>query len=235
MINSGGFDISPSLKEFVASIEQGSGCEIEFRRYTLSERRRMPLTSKYAAAALDPVKDRAMVVLPAQVIDARAVVHELLHLTRWLVHGVPMIAAHPDGALAGKEGYFRVDNDLEHLTIVPAEYEMVGDNGFWRSELLNALKRWRRGGNVAVDLLLTSALTRKLAPGSEAEALCNMHLKTENLTEKANNFCEAIFSTDDKLSQCGIVIAHLGLNPRDWQLQQYNKATRQYLAAPVPF
>lgn len=124
-----------------------------------------------------------------------AVVHELLHLRRQLVHGVPRLAlseAHQDDwSPAIDTAIARNDNFLEHLVIVPNELGYVPQRrAFWERRIerswrrLNALHDW-----MADDTILALSiwvLMRHVLPHSAWTQLGHEVMGARNLMDRAN-------------------------------------------------
>src|SRR5262245_47533601 len=64
--------------------------------------------------------DSATILLRSVDSNPQGTLHELLHLKRYWVEGIPMLTA-TDGIISNKRITNDLDNQLEHLAIVPQE------------------------------------------------------------------------------------------------------------------
>lgn len=84
-------------------------------------------------------------------VKPASVLHEVLHLKRYLLHGVPQLVSSTQGGFASL-----TENNLEHLFVVPKQRALgIGDDDFWIS--LNN-KAWD-----AFERTHSSGLERKVA------------------------------------------------------------------------
>lgn len=108
------------LHRMVAGIESESGMKIEVKidssragRYFNEPDPLACVVNEYKAQILIPSHD---------IFPEGAVLHELLHIQRFLVEGVPQLTVCENHWCPALEKVFtQVDNNLEHLVIVPKE------------------------------------------------------------------------------------------------------------------
>lgn len=110
------------LREFIDETEASIGFEIQVAVSPLRE-----------VMACEVDTGRAVILTPSrEAFKAGSVLHELLHIQRILVDGVPRLLladSYPDSpaALQIESSLVYNDNMLEHLVIVPIELERVPD------------------------------------------------------------------------------------------------------------
>lgn len=118
--------------DLVSEIEEFAGTEIGFQDYTILK---MAGSKDTDSEAIYADHTRAYVSVPdLDSINSMAVVHELLHLKRYWIDGVPQMEAKDDRG-SNVELAAAIDNCLEHLVIVPLERDYGFDPGpHWLSE-----------------------------------------------------------------------------------------------------
>lgn len=87
-----------------------------------------------------------------------SVVHELVHIRRFLVEGIPSLTVSEDfWSKNSEQGFLAIDNDLEHLHVIKEEVSMRP----------NRFQRWLETFDQAMDRIQKSSLT-------EAEKDCTL-------------------------------------------------------------
>jgi hypothetical protein len=122
------------------TIENFAKKEIGFvSESTLPERFKIPgYRATSPKAAVSHVV--ATIILPSGDIDPQGIVHELLHIHRYWVEGVPQCQPVPEKRSPQSLSYIGgTENLLEHLTIVPREAEYGFDRSVWNGF---ARKKW---------------------------------------------------------------------------------------------
>ncbi len=140
--------------------------------------------------------DEAVIYLhDFDVIDAHGVTHELLHVQRYWVCGIPQIqpARNVEANLAPCS---RIGNELEHLAIVPRERDYGFDSSkYWNAVARAKWNRWPWPEMSALDhrnsaLLGRASLT--LVTDLDVHKLAEEHLRTDGLTGEAERFANRI-------------------------------------------
>ena len=131
----------------VESIENLTGLEIivEIDSSRVNESADVPDTM-----ACDVDEYTAKLIIPSQEgFSDPSVVHELLHIRRLLVDGVPRIVICDncdDWSPQQETGLAKLDNQIEHLIIVPEELQTRPTRkSYWRSAMNRALLRLESG------------------------------------------------------------------------------------------
>lgn len=127
--------LSPEVQAFVREVEETSGVTIEIK-LDACRAGRGPDGTGILACDIDD-RGATLLVPSEEYFPDGGVVHEVLHIRRILVEGVPRLADNPDSGLSSPEvcqGLVNLDNALEHLIVVPEEF-------FRRPE---SAERWTR-------------------------------------------------------------------------------------------
>lgn len=134
--------LSQDVKVLVDEVEHGCGFQIEVR----PDVRRAGLGVDGAGTLACVAEPRnAFIDIPPGHFPDGAVVHELLHLRRFLLQGVPMLYVdeeQPIGTSAFADGIHKLDNALEHLVIVPIELGYRADRVAYWTRILESI--WRQ-------------------------------------------------------------------------------------------
>lgn len=120
-MNSSYLDRLPDdLRDLVERIEIETGLEIEVE---VDESRSGKYSNEQDPLACIANECEALLLIPSpDTFPNGSVLHELLHIQRFLVEGVPQIAVCGSHWRPGLESMFtHLDNNLEHLVIVPRE------------------------------------------------------------------------------------------------------------------
>ncbi|MQR00975.1 hypothetical protein [Glaciimonas soli] len=149
-----------------------------------------------------------------------SVLHELLHVRRFLVEGIPCLVdclTYQHWRLYFAAGLIRLDNSIEHLIIVPEELRIRPNRReYWERVMM------RLWDELALDRL-TELARRELAlinwafiehvlPGSAVQSYARVVLAKFDLTDRAQRCCdELIPSLQDKESAIRVCFSHLEL------------------------
>jgi hypothetical protein len=172
-------------------IETYTGVHVDFAPYTFPLRSNS-FNPKAPASIVSP--EGATVYLhDFEHIDQHGVVHELLHIQRYLVEGVPMMQPSRN-AEANMTALQNIENGLEHLVIVPRE----ATYGLDTSTYWNAVSRHRWGSypwpnpNAKRNDLLLERLALELVTDPEVLQIGTDRLRTEGLADEADSFAARI-------------------------------------------
>lgn len=122
-----------SVRQLADSIEISAGAEIKFRR-GLRKDDPSPLAAQISER-VEPV----ILYRDLGEISAESVLHELLHIERYLVEGEPQLYPKNSGVGGACED---IEDTLEHLVIVPREASYGFDP--WEHEAQEAKRQWSR-------------------------------------------------------------------------------------------
>ncbi|MCK5746902.1 MAG: hypothetical protein KAH44_11840, partial [Oricola sp.] len=169
-------------------IEQFAGIRVEFWLYPEDS---IPDGSNPFAATLQVHRDAAdILVRDPDRTTSQQVLHELLHLQRYWMEGVPQVV--PVGTDPGNwDITSQIENVLEHLVIIPRERERGIDSfpywrenlcGFWKSypwpNLQNDFARRK-------NALLSWLQLEDLEPSIELRTIAENALRSEGLLTEA--------------------------------------------------
>lgn len=187
-----------NVAELLKSIEHHSGLPVQFAKDESPVKDNSPPN---AGGVVVAPTDATVYLRDTDNIGLRTVTHELQHIHRYWVEGVPQLQ--PQGpAIAGNRGFCQaIENEIEHLVIVPRERELgfAGDSkGHW-----NAVSRHRWESYPWPNLsdadkrcfALMGRLDLELAPDPKVHDLARAKLKEMGLTDEAEKFAEKILKT----------------------------------------
>jgi hypothetical protein len=171
------------------------------------------------ACVIDESEARLLVPSSTELSDG-PVLHELLHIHRFLVEGVPQISVCEDRWTPHLEQVFaQLDNNLEHLVIVPLEIQRIPErHGLWVKKFRRVLSQVRDGklpkadqkflaiyGRFFVDYVLKDTTLLELS-----ESI----LDTLGLQSEAEVFRQKIFSAlSSKEAAIRVVVDLFKLDP----------------------
>lgn len=183
--------------------------------------------------------ERAYVSVPDPTdVNPNAVLHELLHLERYWVEGVPQLEpVHDIGQ--NVEALSAIDNNLEHLIIVPRERDYGYDpSPYWSTICLatireldrpNASPNWLQGA--AVAMLITASLTTdEVARGAVQKAL-----QSKGLLEFSESALHRIVrqrATKPRMARAALKAAKIPL--KQARLVTFDIRKRAAIRRPVP-
>lgn len=218
--------LSDSLKSLVLSTEAAIGFSIEV---VIDSKRTARLTDGYVPMGCEFDTYWAQILAPAgQPLIAGSVYHELLHIRRFLVHGVPRITVseYYDAWTPQMESAFVMhDNCLEHLVIVPDELALFPER---REHWETVMARLWDGiaANEASSIDRTQAALAnwpfmvQVLPDSPVTALARNVLASLGLEPRARQFCSDLLPVlQDKSTAVRVWFEHLQLDPKAGALE----------------
>ena len=170
-------------------------------------------------------------------VDPAGVTHELLHIERYWIEGVPMIIARNP---ANNHITSQIENTLEHLIIVPRELEYgFGDRTHWNTR--SAL-RWQSYPNPMVNEM-TQRLNGFLGWLSVKEIVTDQSivevaknlLKEQGLYDEAQRFHANIMKTiHHKQDALVTVLRFARLPPNAFQITKYDVPNKKEMHSVFP-
>jgi hypothetical protein len=206
--------LSPAVQSLVKSLEAKTGLDVTVE------------VSPDRARNLACTVDEAGATLKTYSVDYfpdGGVFHELRHIERLTVEGLPRLIDNPGSAAWTwdiDEALHKLDNTLEHFVIVPEELSAFPErHDRWTESLFSM---WREDvpglepGQEQTSWALVNAVFTSLAfPGSEVELLAMQTLTSLNLMEKFHALHAAVLPVvKSKEDLVRVVFDHLGV-PRD--------------------
>lgn len=206
------------ISALVEEIEQASGVEITVE-VDPARVRNIPEHPDIMACAFSPRAARLLIPAPDYFPDG-SVLHELLHIRRFLVEGIPCLVdcdAYEGWRPSIAAGLTRLDNSIEHLIIVPEELQLRPDRrAYWERVMMRLWDELASDRFNQLDrrqlALVNWAFIEHVLPGSAVQSYSRVVLAKFDLTDRARRcYDELIPSLSDKESAVKVCFRHLGL------------------------
>lgn len=198
------------VRFLVEEVEAQIGFEITVRA-DAAIRQRLPSEHRSMRCEMDEYKAEISIASTGYFPDA-SVFHELQHIRRFLVDGVPKLIVCDDYELWAPEldnAILRLDNNLEHLVIVPIELSQFPERrAYWEERFEAQLSRLSSGSLSEVDsrwaAALVGASVQHLGLGRQvcemADAV-SQSLRAESLTKTYRDVLAATISSKEQLAR----------------------------------
>lgn len=206
------------LKDLVRETEEYIGFPIDV---VVDPERARSVSDGAAPLACEVEKDAARLLIPSvDQFPPGAVFHELQHIRRFLVEGVPRLVDCEDYEPWTPEmgtALTRQDNALEHLVIVPRELSAFPERrAHWENVLERVWAGIEAGEGSDVDRKQTGlacwAFLQLVAPDSPTVDVARRALAGMSAIERAEQFYEALFPVlDDKATAVRVWFEHQGI------------------------
>jgi len=192
------------LAQLVLETEQSIGFPIEV---VVVPQRAGGLPGQTDPMACEVEKDSArMLVASNDQFRPSSVLHELLHIRRFLVDGVPKLVDDSDympWTPAIRTACTLHDNSFEHLVIVPLELRAFPESrDHWEAVMARGWEGLAAGEGNAVERrqfgLMAWAFLRLILPDSPTLEVARAVLESSNQLEAAEQFCTELFPLLDK-------------------------------------
>ncbi|MGO4406283.1 hypothetical protein AB4Z10_18720 [Bosea sp. RAF48] len=212
--------VSQEARTLAKYIEGQSGYLVRMRRPVPSEAGFLDVWNR-SFAKVDPNSRAAHVVVSGE-LDHRIEAHELRHLERYLVDRVWQFAPAEALPVPQRRQVAALDNDLEHLTIVPFELVLPGAGEFWEALYSEVLKGVPNSDHVTSDLSRHLLFLRAVLPNSavrrDAEQMAGAIGITANVDRLEAWHKQA---PDDKVGLGRLMIEQAGLPEAWFKLQRF--------------
>jgi hypothetical protein len=228
--------LGPDVRRFAGRIEQEADIEIGIR----VEPARIDRCNSLACE-VDEEGAVILVPTPGHFPDGAAL-HELLHIERFLVQGVPRIEAcesFPDWSPGLETALRSLDNRIEHLVIVPHELRSRPDRrDHWERVMRNALDDLPGAGIADYDrrrlAMMDWAFAVHVLPPSDLRDRYSEYLDALGVSIEARIFLGAIVpALDSKEDLVRLCFEHLEL-PRGCAVLSYiDIETRRTEEVPI--
>lgn len=218
--------LSPSIQARVLEIEDRLGFPIEVKVDTALAGRRVDEPGPLACSVL---RNSASIIIPsADCFPDESVLHELLHIERFLVHDAPLLMACEDHWTPELvKGLTNLDNMLEHLLIVPKEICIYPCRSkYWEGVILRQILTLGEAQITLREKIVLGgcSLAFVLHVLSDKKALedeVRYELTRLTLSEQAETLARLIIDAlSSKEEMTSICIDHLGLD-RSWVWLHY--------------
>lgn len=136
---------------------------------------------------IDPGARAITIFFDPERISASILAHELIHLRRDLLESVPKLAAAPGLPQEGRTDVWAVENEIEHLLIVPEQIAAFPEAEQWWTSVYASLRERIRGPGYT--LLFAWSFIRNVLPRQDALARAYVELVNKHdFARQANNF-----------------------------------------------
>jgi hypothetical protein len=189
------------------------------------------------APATEVSPDGATVYLhDFDVLDLHGITHELLHIHRYWIEGVPQIQPARNVA-ANLQASTNIENGLEHLVIVPREATYGFDADRYWSDVARhkwAQYPWPWIADRRNDILL-ERLALELVKDLEVHQMARGHLRTEGMEEEADRFAQRIRQfLGNKPRAAACVVRFMRIPPGLLHLTHIDVRNRSFRNEPIP-
>lgn len=230
--------LSPELQHLVHEIENKTTLNIDVEVRDCSDDRAHDEVAPLACI-VNESEIRLLVPRGNAFLDG-SVLHELLHVERFLIEGIPTLTVldaycSPDLELV----FAQVDNNLEHLVIVPREIRQLPDQRQqWKEKIARSLNRVASSGLQTADrdflaiyhLSFIALVLHDEGVSARARALA----ASLGLTDRAERFAAAIApALAKKEDAVQVLVDAFRLDPSCLCLQYFNSKERSSLQVPL--
>lgn len=205
------------IEEFLCVEEQ---CSIEFEKHY--EKPDAGCMIVDASTAIVMVKDPSS-LKPASFL------HEILHLRRYYVEGIPQLISNIRPNFASK-----TENNLEHIYVVPWQRELgFDDDEFWKDTSTNAWNSVETADNLSGLNREISLIQRwfdsQFSYDEEITERANSILKKDGMHERVEELwvrTNALITNKTALTKC--YLEGLGLNIHEFALRHLNDSIESF-------
>jgi hypothetical protein len=190
--------------------------------------------------AMTVTENWARITLPTPSFEPNGILHEVLHIERHWVDGIPQVEpAHPDAPKNNWTVTSSIENSLEHLIIVPRE-EQYGFNPYpywarteralWEKYPWPTLDPFAR----RMHALFGSLAVFNLSKDEELIALARHCLKQDGMLKESirfNRLVKDVLHTKEKMLRLGV--EHLGIPKAETRLRYIDIRTHRRWYAPI--
>ncbi len=229
--------LSPAVSAFVQEVEAVAGVDIEV---VPDEELNTGGPFGHGKLKVEAHKTPVRLLAPTNgYFPDGGVVHEVLHVRRTRVEGVPLLVGADDCSLELEQGLFDLDNALEHLAIVPEELTRRPERlAHWEAVMR---RTWsedlpRMAGHPAQRIwaLVHWAFVREVLATSEVVNVARAFLAGAGLQAEADTFADELLAVlADKPTAVRLCLERFGL-PREMARLEYLPRAGQAPTDPSP-
>jgi hypothetical protein len=194
--------LARDIRDFVSDIERQSAIEIQVE---VDELRAKKDLGEINTLACDIDETGARILIPsADYFPEGSVLHELLHIDRFLVQGVPQISVCEEYWCPELESAFTdVDNTLEHLVIVPEELRRRPDRKhYWVRVMERTIEKIGSDQLQQPDrdflAVYSWTFVRRVLGQAQLERLAWGTIESLDLIKRANAYWETVVPALDR-------------------------------------
>jgi len=217
-------EIPQPLQDAVAQIQSQSGIQIIVRPTTPDLLREFPILAQLPLLDIWPEEERICIWYPNETLSLPDLCHELIHARRNILESVPRMS--PRSEAQHPELIYALENDLEHLFVIPEEISYFLSQGAkWEERYSIYLAQ---AAPNAFNLFRHWIVINTAMPTSRRiRDLCRTALQESNLLDDAESFrteIEAAFP--DKEQLLAVVLRWFPKVKRDVCMQRYVTSNR---------
>lgn len=174
------------LLQVSAKVLESTGIKVTAQAYSdLFKREQSHFSKADTVLDIDPSRSAITIWFDPDRVTPSTLGHELIHLRRNIVESVPKLFPFSTSAPDATEEILAVENELEHLLLVPEQISAFPESQVWWLDHYNALLQRIQEGNST--LMFAWSFIRNVLP--EQNELAKSYvtlLKKHNLTEPAD-------------------------------------------------
>ena len=225
------------LTDLIDEIENFSGKEIAVQPFSHPV---SPTDPNPQAMGCAVSENRATIYYRNGNLNAHGFAHELLHIQRWWVEGIPQVLPNSRSAPSNVGVTSEIENSLEHLTIVPLESQF----GFEPYEYWNSTARanWNRFDAAALDkfslrkvCLLGWLTIESLVTDEKVKRMAESKISSARLLQEAKLFRTKINKyRKAKEKQIAATVHFLHIPKTQVEIVYFNVRNGTKFVKPVP-
>lgn len=223
------------LVEIPERVYQKTGIVVNFRKMTEQDMGSPIINAPPAAAAISGADHSITILVRSDIIEPSHIAHELIHLRRYALEEIPMLWPNEYATQSDVPFILNVDNQIEHLYVVPEEINAVpSSKEWWQGEYKELLSTHRDAFRLTMHLLfLTIVLPSNINLLEQCRSLL-LELSEENLHQAqvfASKVVEAMPEKNDVIALFREML-HPQLRPR-LTTARYNIKDKRVSIMPV--
>lgn len=125
-------EVPECLRNIPHKVRHATGLEVKIKEQSDEFKKQNPTLAKAQATLdIDPDNDAITIWVLGDSITTGALVHELIHLRRYVLESVPKLFPMSSAEIRTGQTIHLIENDLEHLFIVPEEISICPTREDW--------------------------------------------------------------------------------------------------------
>jgi hypothetical protein len=217
-------EIPQPLRDVVAQIQSRSGIQITARPATPDLLKQFPILAQLPLLDIWPEEERICIWYPDETLSLPDLCHELIHARRNILESVPRMS--PYSWAQDPELIYALENDLEHLFVIPEEISYFPSQGA-KLEERYSIYLAQATPNAFNLFRLWVVINNALPTSRRIRDLCRTALQESNLLDDAESFREEIEAAfPDKERLLAVVLRWFPNVKRDVCTQRYVTSNR---------
>jgi hypothetical protein len=192
-----------SLQTDIREIERLSGMQFRIEPVTAAVIKEFPFAAKLPLLDIW-LEHHIRLTLPESNVADHGIAHEIIHARRNLLESIPRLVPKPQTTPFQRDRVIMLENDLEHLEIVPEEISLFPDaRSYWINLYANLLNEINPHGNIVdFDLFRHWMFLSHVLPGTDPYHQCKVTLEKARIRRFAEQFAMAIISNVGDKKRC---------------------------------